>query len=155
MLTLSASYRKEYYSDQYELIEQREAEYRARTISLLRSQLDHGSGTPVSCFIILLLIHHCMVNEDGDHCWSVHSKAANELRSLGPCSPSVFTAFQVVLARTACPLKDSRVPLSHEYDWLGSGTENELRQIDGIIGVSRAVLHIINSITALSHSTVG
>ncbi len=154
LLTLSASYRKEYYSNQHEVIELRETEYKTQTMELLQRQLDRTSDTPSSLLIVLLLIHHCIVNEDGDHCWSVHSKAANDLvlRSRSPSPPSVFTAFQGVLARTACALTDDRLPLSHQYHWLGSWTESELGHIDGTTGISRAVLHTINLIT---ESTVG
>ena len=114
---------------------------------------DPNSSLP----IILLLMRHCIVDEDGDHCWSVHSKAANILILLspGPDAPSTFTAFQAVLARTACSLTDSRILLSHEHDWLGVGTENELWKIDGNTGITRAVLFTINSIIRFSHSKVG
>lgn len=63
-----------------------------------------------------------MVNEDRDHCWCVHFTALNELilRSSTTSYPSLFTAFQAVLARTACSLKDDRLPLSDHYHWLGT-----------------------------------
>lgn len=100
----------------------------------------------------MLLIHHCMVNEDGDHCWSLHLKGVNNftLRDFTTSSPNHFIAFQAVLARTACSLTDDRLPLLHEYHWLSFGISDELERVDGTIGVSRAVLHIINSITASS-----
>lgn len=93
-----------------------------------------------------------MVNEDEDRCWSIHLKAVNRLTFCDSTisSPSHFIAFQAVLARTACSLTDDRLPLPHEYNWIGLGSSDELKRVDGTIGVSRAVLHIINSITASS-----
>ena len=104
----------------------------------------------------MLLIHHCTVNEDEDHCWSLHLQAVNDLTLRDPTtsSPSLFTAYQAILARTACSLTDDRLPLPHEYHWLGSENSDELERVDGTIGISRAVLYIINSITASSGDEV-
>lgn len=156
LLTLSASYRKEYCPDQYQAIQQREIDYKFRTLRWLNDHLQSDSHTLPCLLVIMLLVHYCMVNEDGDHCWCVHFTALNELilRSSTTSYPSLFTAFQAVLAKTACSLKDNRLPLSDHYHWLGTGTGEELTRIDGTVGVSRAVLYIINSIT-VSSANVG
>ena len=152
LLTLSASYRKEYCPDRHEVIQQRETECKMETVRWLTNHIRSSEHTLPCLLVIMLLVHHCMVNEDGDHCWSVHLKAISGPISWSPTPsfPSLFAACQVVLASTACSLTDSRLPLSYEYQWLGSASSDELTRIDGTIGTSRAVLYIMNSITLSS-----
>ncbi len=132
-------------------MEQEEADHQKRTLIWLREDVSNPSQVSSCLLTIMLLMHHSIVDVE-ELRWSIHSKAANDLvrRSSTVISAYLFPAYQAVLARTACSLTDGQIPLSHEYDWLGSGTEDQLQRIDGITGVSRGMLHIINSITVHS-----
>ena len=77
------------------------------------------------------------INEDENHCWSLHLQVVNDLTLHDPTtsSLSLLTAYQAILARTTCSLTDNQLPLPHEYYWLGSENSDELERVNGIIGI--------------------
>ena len=148
LLALSASYRKVYESRRSSGLEEVELSHRTQTMYYLRASLSNRQ----CCVTIMLIVHYGVVNTLEEECWSVHFKAANQitaanLHHIGVSPSSVFIAYQAILARTALPLYDDRIPQTTDYEWLLYGNEADLTQVDSITGLSREMLFIIATIT--------
>ncbi len=107
----------------------------------------------------MLIVHYGVVNTLKKECCSVHLQAANQIMAanlsrIGVSPFSVFIAYQAILAKTALPLHNDRIPQSTDYEWLLYGSETDLIQIDSITGLSREMLFIIATITYFSGASL-
>ena len=148
LLALSASYRKVYESRRSSGLEEVELSHRTQTMYYLRASLSNRQ----CCVTIMLIVHYGVVNTLKKECCSVHLQAANQIMAanlsrIGVSPSFIFIAYQAILAKTALPLHDDRIPQTSNYEWLLYGSEADLTQVDSITGLSLEMLFIIATIT--------
>lgn len=155
LLSLSASYMKDYLSSDVTRYQEADHNYMVLAIQSLSKDLAFDEHTQ-SCLVTeMLLVHHGVVNElDSNVCWTCHIdmldvlQRRNEFESSS--EPALFMAYQFILAMTAQPIARIRARKPKQLDWIVDREAGDLQQICGILGLSRQLLYLVASTTNLA-----
>lgn len=155
LLSLSASYMKDYLRSDVTRYQQADHNYMLQAIQSLSKDLAYDEHTQ-SCLVTeMLLVHHGVVNElDSDVCWTCHIDMLDVLQQrngfAASSEPALYMAYQFILAMTAQPIARIRARKPKRLDWIVDRKAGDLQQICGILGLSRRLLYLMASITNLA-----
>ena len=155
LLSLSASYLKDYLSSDVTRYQEADHNYMVQAIQSLSKDLAFDENTQ-SCLVTeMLLVHHGVVNElDSDVCWTCHIDMLDVLQNRNEfeasSEPALYMAYQFILAMTAQPVARIRARKSKQLDWIVDGKAGNLQHICGILGLSRQLLYLVASTTDLA-----
>lgn len=155
LLSLSASYLKDYLSSDVTRYQEADHNYMVQAIQSLSKDLAFDENTQ-SCLVTeMLLVHHGVVNElDSDVCWTCHIDMLDFLQNRNgfeaSSEPALYMAYQFILAMTAQPVARIRARKSKQLDWIVDRTAGNLQHICGILGLSRQLLYLVASTTDLA-----
>ena len=155
LLSLSASYMKDYLSSDVTRYQEADHNYMVQAIQSLSKDLASEEHTQ-SCLVTeMLLVHHGVVNElDSDVCWTCHIDMLDVLQRRNgfeaSSEPALYMAYQFILAMTAQPVARIRARKPKQLDWIVHRSAGNLQQICGILGLSRQLLYLVASTTDLA-----
>lgn len=155
LLSLSASYMKDYLSSDVTRYQEADHNYMVQAIQSLSKDLVFDERTQ-SCLVTeMLLVHHGVVNElDADVCWTCHIDMLDVLQQRSgfeaSSEPALFMAYQYILAMTAQPETTIRARKPKQLDWIVDRNAGNLEQICGILGLSRRLLYLVVCTTNLA-----
>ena len=146
MIALTLSYYKEYLPDDSihkERMEKREVEAIAQTMMALKQNT--GNGHVYSDTAKMLLIHHAILNQNTR---SAHwTEYLYQLQDSHGRQSNLIIATHSVLLMTILPLAEKYRFQTFNYDWIGRGEQCSLTKVNGIVGMSRKMLHFQYLIT--------
>lgn len=159
ILSLSASYIREYLHSDKERYHQAELYYSAQAFQALGQQISNGENYDAALSTAMLLMHHGAINDSDEFslCWSVHANIFDVIPSdaLNHASDAaLYMRTQLVLARTGqtnLTLQNAPLPQSLETNnWLESIPNGETHKICSILGMSPQLVYFISSINSLA-----
>jgi hypothetical protein len=159
LLSLSASYIREYLPSQKDLYHHAELYFSTQALQALTAQISSGQDYEGAMATSMLLMHHSAVNNDDSLlCWSVHASIFDVIPSGAVDLQSdiaLFMRSQLVLARTAQTSSQLQSTQFHSVEqiWIDSDPSPEAQMIKGTLGLSSQLLSLISSITSLAMST--
>ncbi|KAL9628809.1 MAG: hypothetical protein Q9164_007138 [Protoblastenia rupestris] len=146
MMALSASYYKEYLpneSDQKKCMKIQEVKAIAQTMMALKQNTRNGHAHRDAAK--MLLIHHAILNRNAH---SAHwTDYLYQLQESPGRQSNLLIATHSILLMTILPLDEKYRFQTFDYDWIGRGEENSLTRVNGILGMSRRMLHFQYLIT--------
>jgi hypothetical protein len=159
LLSLSASYIREYLHSDKERYHQAELYYTGQAFQALGQQISTGENYDAALATAMLLMHHGAVtdSEEPSLCWSVHANIFDIIPSefINHASEAaLYMRTQLVLARTgqtAYTLEDAPLPHSLEANnWLDGMQNGDAQKICSILGMSPQLVFFISSINSLA-----
>lgn len=158
LLSLSASYIREYLTSDKERYRQAELYYSTQAFQALVRQINNGEDYEAALSTAMLLMHHSAVcdSDDASLCWSCHANIFNAIPTefINQASePALFMRNQLVLARTAqtsFALQNTQLHSLETNNWIESSPTSESQKICGILGFSPELLYLISSINSLA-----
>lgn len=157
LLSLSASYIREYLHSDKERFQQAELFYSAQAFQSLGQQIANGENYEGALSTAMLLMHHGAINDsESTFCWSVHANIFNIIPSEfinHTSDTALYMRTQLVLARTAqtsFTLHDAPMPEALEGSWLDGVSNGEAQKICSTLGMSPQLINIISSINSLA-----
>ncbi|CAI6333307.1 unnamed protein product [Periconia digitata] len=158
LLSLSASYIREYLPSKKDVFHQAELYYSTQALQSLFQQINEGKDYDAALATSMLLMHHAVINKPDEYslCWSCH---ANIFDAIPPefvnqtSDPAQFMRTQLVLARTAqssFTLQSSHLYSLETRSWFESIPAAETSKICSITGLSPELLFIISSINSMA-----
>lgn len=159
LLSLSASYIREYLHSDKEQYQQAELYYSAQAFQALGQQISNGENYDAALSTAMLLMHHGAINDSDESslCWSVHANIFDIIPSEfvdHASDPALYMRTQLVLAhtgQTAYTLQNAPLPQSLESnDWLNGMANGDAQKICSILGMSPQLVHFLSSINALA-----
>lgn len=153
ILSLSASYLKDCHMSDNERYRQADHYYAVKAVQALGPELRDPDSTEGCLATGMLLVHHDIVNEtpETEVCWTCHINMLDVLPSRDvsiDSEPALFMRYQLILARTAqsvTRMPPTTSPTTRALD----KTDPESQRICGVLGLSRQLLSLIESITTL------
>ncbi|PVI02748.1 hypothetical protein DM02DRAFT_641064 [Periconia macrospinosa] len=154
LLSLSASYLREYLPSQKDLFHQAELYYSTQALQSLVQQINNGECYDAALGTAMLLMHHAVINKPDEYslCWSCHANIFNVIpaQSVDQTSDTVqFMRTQLVLARTAqssFTLQNTHLFSLETKGWFEEIPIVDTSKICSITGLSPQLLFIISSI---------
>jgi hypothetical protein len=157
LLSLAASYIREYFPAQKDAYHQAELYYSTQSLQALAMQISEGQNYGGALATSMLLMHHGALNQsDSPLCWSCHANVFDVIPSEfidHHSDPALFIRTQLVLARTAQLSKElqDNPPRSFEtINWLEGALPTETTKISGTLGLSPQLVFLISSVTLLA-----
>jgi len=159
LLSLSASYIREYLHSDKERYQQAELYYSTQAFQALGQQISNGENYDAALATAMLLMHHGAITETDEStlCWSCHGNIFSIIPSEfinHTSEPALFMRTQLVLARTAqsaFTLQNSPLPQSLETnDWVDSMPAGEAQKICSTLGMCPQLIYTISAITSLA-----
>ncbi|KAF1957464.1 hypothetical protein CC80DRAFT_503802 [Byssothecium circinans] len=158
LLSLSASYIREYLPSQKESFHQAELYYSTQALQSLVQQINNGENYDAALATAMLLMHHAAVNKPEEYslCWSCHANIFDtipiEFLNMNS-EPAQFMRTQLVLARTAqtsFTLQNTQLHSLETKNWFESIATSDASRVCSITGISPQLLFIISSINSLA-----
>jgi hypothetical protein len=158
LLSLSASYIREYLHAEKERFHQAELYYSTQALQALARQISHGESYDAALATSMLLMHHDVVNSSDETslCWSCHANVFDSIPTEyvnHHTDAAFFIRTQLALARTAqtsYKLKHTQLHSLETNSWFEGVPTLEAQRICGISGLSPQLLFIISSATSLT-----
>jgi hypothetical protein len=162
LLSLSASYIREYIPSQKEAYHQAELFYSTQALKALTAQISSGQNYDGALATSMLLMHHAAVNsEDSPLCWSCHANVFDTIPSdivNHHSDAALFVRTQLALSRTAqtCyQLQNTQFHSLEKAKWYDDTPSSETQKICVTLGLSPQLLFLISSITSLATDSTG
>ncbi|OAG05777.1 uncharacterized protein CC84DRAFT_735202 [Paraphaeosphaeria sporulosa] len=159
LLSLSASYIREYLHSDKERYHQAELYYSGQAFQALGQQISNGEDYDAALSTAMLLMHHGAINDSDEAslCWSVHANIFDIIPSEfidHASEPALYMRTQLVLARTgqtAYTLESAPLPQSLQANnWLDGMQNGDAQKICSILGMSPQLVFFISSINSLA-----
>lgn len=158
LLSLSASYIREYLPSQKDLFRQAELYYSTQALQSLVQQINNGENYDAAIATAMLLMHHAIINKSDEYslCWSCHTNIFDVIPSEfvnQTSDPAQFMRTQLVLARTVqsnVTLQNSHMYSLETKNWFESIPGADTSKICSITGLSPQLLFIVASINSMA-----
>lgn len=160
LLSLSASYIREYLHSDKERFHEAELYYSSQAFQALGQQISNGENYDGALSTAMLLMHHGMVNDSDDAslCWSVHANIFDIIPAElidHASEPALFMRTQLTLARTgqtAYTLQNAPLPQALDTPtWLDSLPTTEAQtMICSTLGMSPQLISFLSTINSLA-----